>query len=122
MDRWEIAIAVRNKDQTRYRVGDIVEARKAIGEIGKKEGTHFLWLVGEVPDGTLLTWLTEGGPNMKRRYCIPFDNLKRHYHGLNETLAKDETTWYQPFLEGPQHPAPVQIMNLVYDKVLNTYL
>jgi len=108
----EVAVLVHDYPNThqneRAREGDIIEIRKPIGQIGRLEAAHILWLLIEGLDTGEMAKLKERffeGPDTeaspvyeKRRFCIPFDRLKQVVPSIDVNRIRDRADKYQPFL------------------------
>ena len=132
-----------NGTKERSLCGDIIAIAKPHGDIGTKQATRWLWMNLEGLDTNemeKLNLLNEVPFNAepgqasvrydKRRYCIPFNRLKKFYPSFDIAKAQDPNFVYQPFVlvyEDPPYtflkkPTVFDVHGLVFDKATGRYL
>jgi len=135
---WELAIAKRDEEGLRKKLGDVIAYKPYPWAWGKRERENYLILVVdglteeecsrmimplyEFPDGILLAdgWLDYGLMLGKRRYNIDTIGLKSQIKGtIDWKAAFDTSSTYQPFDDGKMI-IDFKSVNNVYDKYNET--
>lgn len=103
----EVAIAMFNSDALiGTRLGDIVLARPALGQIGRKERRLFVWLYADITSlymNTLREPLFADNQQLiqtgKHRFFVPTERLKQEEPNFDLLAAMSPREVYQPFIQ-----------------------
>ena len=140
-ETWELAIAKRDEDGLRKKLGDVIAYKPYPWEWGNKDKEHYLIVVVdgiteteayrmtmplyEFPDGlvTIDGWLDFGAITAKRRYNLDTVKLKNMISDAKTdwNLCFDPTSTYQPFDNG-EKITDFKTDNAVYDKYNETLI
>ena len=129
----------------RIQAGDIVGIRNPLPHIGLKEGKLWIWLRIDGLELNEFDRLAFGNPDgdynpneaadlglpnyEKRRFCIPFQQLKKAYPAFNIDRALDPDDTYQPFmiLDKDDYAwltgmKPLNANGLIFDRVYGRFI
>jgi len=116
----EVCIAARDFGPGRAQEGDIICIRNPRGEVGRKEGKDYLWLIIDESELPSQDKVRKDAP---RRAQLKLDDIKAKHASLDLARVRDPNDEYQPFVN--PHPttgrlqAQVQLRGAIVTERLN---